>query len=518
MTSLVQNGSGQSLASKLIGGARSRTNPAVTTVKKPAVTPSTTEQTGPSADETAFTNPLHPYVVPVIPAVKNYAWGITGSGSAVAALYARSSGAALSPDTPYAELWIGTHDSTPCSVLSPEDPDATLRTFIEDQVIMVDPDKVAHYTNLHASGLPFLLKVLSVAKPLSIQAHPDIKLAQRLHANSPENYKDANHKPELTVALTPFEAMCGFRPLEDIMEDITRVPEFAEAADRVVADSFVGAVKTGAATPAALRELFSSLMAADQSDIAAAVTALTTRLNNMEDDAVTERDLLFLRLQSYFPGDIGCFGAYLFAHVKLEPGQSIFINANEPHAYISGQCVEIMATSDNVVRAGLTPKHKDVDTLVEMLTYSTAPTEVSEGIVVDDYAVMYAPPVEEFMLVKYRLPHGVTYELQQTTAPTVIVVLSGDGYISVREESAKPAGAPTTTDVEETEGGKIADGAMLPLAPGSVYYLKAATTHIVTVTSPLGLVDGGDGVPPLFFFRAGTNEQAIPSGSNCSIM
>jgi mannose-6-phosphate isomerase len=462
--------------------------------------------TTPSADSpkpaSRYVNPLHPAVVPVLPAVKNYPWGSPGARSAVAALYARSCGAAVDAAKPFAELWIGTHESTPCSILSPEAADVTLREFIQDQVIMVDPDKVAHYSSLHASGLPFLLKVLSVAKPLSIQAHPDLGLAAELHARAPDLYKDANHKPELAVAISPFEALCGFRTMSDIMSDIVRVPEFADAADRVVSDQFVQAVKTGAAKKTALRHLFASLMSRDAADIAAAVASLVERLGKMDEDDVTERDQLLLHLNSHFPRDVGCFAAYLLTHVHMEPGQSVFIDANEPHAYLSGDCVEIMATSDNVVRAGLTGKAKDVDTLVSMLTYGDEPIELSDGRVVDDYAVMYAPPVKEFMLVRYKLPVGVTYELQQTTAPTVIVVLSGEGFIQVRDE------------VERSD-------MMLPLATGSVFYLRAATTHTVTSRPSLGLSSRdakSNDSNSLFFFRAGTNEAAIPSDSNCSVM
>lgn len=450
-----------------------------------------------------FVNPLHPAVVPVLPAVKNYAWGVPGGRSAVAALYARSCRAAVDAGEPYAELWIGTHESTPCAILSPEVADATLRSFIQDQVIMVDPDKVAHYTSLHAAGLPFLLKVLSVGKPLSIQAHPDLALAAKLHARAPTMYKDGNHKPELAVAISPFEALCGFRAMDDIMADVVRVPEFADAADRVVADEFVTAVKTGAARKSALQHLFGSLMSRDAEHVSTVIASLVARLEKMEADAVTDRDRLLVHLNSHFPGDVGCFGAYLFVHVHMNPGQSVFIDANEPHAYLSGDCVEIMATSDNVVRAGLTGKAKDVDTLVSMLSYRDVPMEVSDGMPVDDYAVMYAPPVKEFMLVRYKLPIGVTYELQQTTAPTVIIVLSGDGFIQVRDDEAKN------------------NGAMLPLAPGCVYYLKAATMHLVTARSSPGLPAVGgenDDSHSLLLFRAGTNEAAIPSGTNCSIM
>ena len=259
-------------------------------------------------------------------------------------------------------------------------------------------------------------------------------------------------------------------------------------------------MKTGSAKPDALRHLFASLMTRDAESVAASVTSLVERLGKMEDDMITDRDRLLLRLHSHFPGDVGCFGAYLFTHVHMEPGESIFITANEPHAYLSGQCVEIMATSDNVVRAGLTPKHKDVETLVSMLTYSEAPIEVSKGVRVDEYAVMYAPPVEEFMLVKYSLPVGVRYELQKTVAPTIIIVLHGDGYI----ESKDP---DTNSD------------AVLPLSAGSVYYLKAASNLSVMSSTALGSMTSGDASgAPLVFFRAGTNEAAIPSSGSCSVM
>lgn len=450
-----------------------------------------------------FVNPLHPAVVPIVPEVKNYTWGALAPSSAVAALYSRSFGAAVDAALPYAELWIGTHESTPCSVLVPDEEDATLRSFIQNQIIMVDPDKVVHYSNLHAAGLPFLLKILSVAKPLSIQAHPNLKLAAELHENAPDIYPDSNHKPELTVAISPFQALCGFRRMTEIVNDIARVPEFAEACDRVVCDDFVRAVKTGAANRDALRHIFASLMSADPAAVAAILVRLVKRLGALDPEFVSPRDELLLHLNSHFPGDVGCFAAYFLRHVYLEPGQSVFIDSNEPHAYLSGDCVEIMATSDNVVRAGLTGKAKDVDTLVSMLSYKDEPIEVSEGVPVDEYATMYAPPVEEFMLVRYGIPVNITYELQQTIAPSVIVVLSGCGYIQVKSEDA--------------------DGnAMLPLSAGTVYYLKAATTHVVISTAPVGIdqfVDGKEHPPPpICFFRAGVNEAAIPSRSNCSIM
>jgi mannose-6-phosphate isomerase len=497
---------------------------------RPSASVATTLKSGTTP---TFCNPLHPAVVPVVPAVKNYAWGILGSSSAVARLNSAATGAPIDALAPYAELWIGTHISTPCPVRTPEPgPPQSLLDFIQNQVILVDPDKVATYTSLHASGLPFLLKVLSVSKPLSIQAHPDLALAAKLHADAPGLYKDANHKPELTVALTPFEALCGFRPIVDIADDLARVPEFADAAQRFVADAFIRAVASPNPSPAegppgyavsspaapvsitALSDLFASIMTRPAEDMCETIDRLVSRLAKTETSEITDRDRLLLHLHSEFPGDVGCFGAYLFSHIRLQPGESMFINANEPHAYLKGQCIEIMATSDNVVRAGLTAKHRDVGVLIEMLTYSDKALEISSGAKLSEYAVTYTPPVRDFMLVKYEIPVGVEYELETTLAPTVILVLGGEGLITV---------ASFDDNGKETEEPKADSSShMLPLTAGVVYYLQASRRHVVTSMGAFGFDSTGSTSPPLFFFRAGTNEAAIspdlrPS-KRCAVM
>eukprot|EP00591_Stephanopyxis_turris_P015123 CAMPEP_0195539178 /NCGR_PEP_ID=MMETSP0794_2-20130614/49920_1 /TAXON_ID=515487 /ORGANISM="Stephanopyxis turris, Strain CCMP 815" /LENGTH=206 /DNA_ID=CAMNT_0040673201 /DNA_START=123 /DNA_END=739 /DNA_ORIENTATION=+ len=176
-------------------------------------------------------------VVPLRPSVKDYAWGIRGLDSRVAR-YALESGIIdeVDPDAPYAELWIGTHSKGP----------STLRngTTLEDAV---------------GAPLPFLFKVLSAGKALSIQAHPDKAGAEVLHANNPSAYGDANHKPELAVALTPFEAMCGFRRLEEVEVLLKRHPEFAACISED-AQLAVFMSRDNETQRAALQELFSSFM------------------------------------------------------------------------------------------------------------------------------------------------------------------------------------------------------------------------------------------------------------------
>lgn len=256
-----------------------------------------------------------------------------------------------------------------------------------------------------SSALPFLVKVLSVNQALSVQAHPNKTLAAKLHAARPDVYKDANHKPELALALTPFEAMCGFRPLPDIVAGIEACPELRDLvgdgplaalaalcesagddASPATASPAAAAASTAAtagsptaseggpassAAKAALRDAFAAFMAnaKDESLVREAATALVARLRGEEATKKSPNRELILRLADKYPGDIGLFAPCWLNVVTLQPGSAIFLGAGEPHAYLSGDCVECMATSDNVVRAGLTPKLKDVPTLVSMLTY-----------------------------------------------------------------------------------------------------------------------------------------------------
>ena len=177
-------------------------------------TPTTTTTTTTSREDDSTTTTslkLSPsfqdnqHAIPLIPVVKEYAWGIRGMDSRVGR-YAMQSGSIpeINPDVPYAELWIGTHSSGPAVLQDGRS--------LQDAV---------------GGELPFLFKILSAGKALSIQAHPDQATAQRLYQQDPQHYPDPNHKPEMAIALTPFEAMCGFRRLEEIALLLKKHAEFA---------------------------------------------------------------------------------------------------------------------------------------------------------------------------------------------------------------------------------------------------------------------------------------------------
>jgi len=154
--------------------------------------------------------------------VQSYAWGKVGSESAVAKLKFGSDSSTFSIDNvaPYAELWMGTHVSGPAKL---KDSGQNLLNWLKE-----NPSSVGLVpSDYPIDDLPFLFKVLSIRTALSIQSHPDKALAKNLFETRPDIYKDPNHKPEMAIALTPFEAMCGFRPISEIQHYLGYYPEFA---------------------------------------------------------------------------------------------------------------------------------------------------------------------------------------------------------------------------------------------------------------------------------------------------
>ena len=288
--------------------------------------------------------------------------------------------------------------------------------------------------------LPYLFKILSVNTALSIQAHPDIPAAIRLHRERPEVYKDPNHKPEMACAITDFECLCGFQPIRDVLEYIQSVPELGallqqakEEASKEIVD-----LSSEENQSAMLKRLFSALMKCDAAFVKPMVEKLQQRLE-AAGDAVEMPHKLALRLTKQYPGDVGVFCVYFLCYKCLKPGQATFLAANEPHAYLSGDCAEIMARSDNVVRAGLTPKLRDVDTLLSMLTYSQLehktkkhyhPGRLLAGAKRDANTVVYAPPdpaVTEFEMERTVVQAGKKYQAGVSTYGSVIFILQGQG-------------------------------------------------------------------------------------------
>ncbi|XP_057983272.1 mannose-6-phosphate isomerase 2-like [Malania oleifera] len=369
--------------------------------------------------------------------VQNYEWGRIGRESQAARLYSLNyPAAAVEPDEPYAEFWMGTHESGPSFVLADRDSNgvsvgtecATLKSWISQ-----NPDVLGEKVLKKWGGdLPFLFKVLSVAKALSIQAHPDKELARVLHKSLPNIYKDDNHKPEMALALTYFEALCGFVSLEELKAVLQNVPEIVDLVGTADANQvlLVNEQDGKDKVKAVLQSIFTQLMSARKDVISEAVSKLKSRLS-MEKKLrqLTDKEQLVLRLEKQYPADVGVISAFFLNYVKLNAGEALYLGANEPHAYVNGDCVECMATSDNVVRAGLTPKHRDVPTLCSMLTYKQGFPEILRGVPLNAYIRRYLPPFDEFEVDRCILPQGAATVFPAFPGPSIFLITVGRGIM-----------------------------------------------------------------------------------------
>lgn len=358
-------------------------------------------------------------------AVQKYAWGKTGKSSLVAQLSQGNSTAPIVENDPYAELWMGTHPSGPSVIKSSNEP--LLNHLLSNVDSLGDEEK-----KVFGTDLPFLFKALSVAKALSIQAHPNKKHAEELFATRPDLYKDPNHKPEMVTAwLGPFEALCGFRPVADIKFFLQEIDELAAVVGKSACEALVKA-ESDSGEMQALRECFSALMNTSEESIASALKQFEQRIPSLsaEKKDALQCDL-FTRIATDFPGDVGCWSVYFMNYVVLQEGESMFLGPNVPHAYIFGDCLECMACSDNVVRAGLTPKFKDIDTLCSMLDYQAGPVDRfrMQWSTVDEFCQTCSPPVPDFAMARLRLPASATvdkpYGLPIRSNASILLILQG---------------------------------------------------------------------------------------------
>jgi mannose-6-phosphate isomerase len=381
----------------------------------------------------------------------SYDWGKKGKDSA-AAKYAAATPSddfTVQDDKPYAELWMGTHPSLPSKDLYTG---RSLLDLVSDNQALMGSDITEKYNK----KLPFLFKVLSINKALSIQAHPNKKLAEKLHAKDPKNYPDDNHKPEMTLAITPFEGLCGFRPLKEIAHFLSTIRPLRELVGESEAKALEEIANTSSPSEAdaksRLKTAFSSLMKSSKEEVAEKSHALLDlakqgsispgpSVNSSE-----ELCELVQRCNSQFPEDIGLFVLFFLNFVKLQPGQAMYLKADDIHAYISGDIIECMASSDNVIRAGFTPKFQDVNTLTDILTYDHNPPEDQllqpvdyPYVTLNDKAyssnsesLLYDPPIEEFSVVRTVLKKdGAKATFEGLAGPSIIICTSGEGTISV---------------------------------------------------------------------------------------
>jgi mannose-6-phosphate isomerase len=324
-------------------------------------------------------------------AVRKYAWG---SRTAIAEFTGRPSPTVH----PEAELWLGAHPGDPARC----ETDAGEVSLLD----MVSADPAGQLGEAirqrFGDALPFLAKVLAADEPLSLQAHPSAQQADQgfereerlgIPVSAPNrNYRDRSHKPELIVALGPFEALTGFRPA-------ARSVAFMRALAVADLDPFV-ALLQGQSDADGLRALFTTWITAPQPDLDVLVPAVLDGAIGYLRSGATEFQAeakTVLELGERYPGDAGVLAAMLLNRVSLQAGEAVYLSAGNLHAYLHGVGFEVMANSDNVLRGGLTPKHVDVPELLRVLDFTpTGDATIVARPIGDGLELVYDTPAPEF--------------------------------------------------------------------------------------------------------------------------
>jgi len=352
--------------------------------------------------------------------IQNYAWGTKNNDAFIPQFL----DIPTERDKPYAELWMGIHPNAPSEILV----DGKNTAF--DELIKRFPDEIlGNKVSKNFESLPFLFKVLSAGQALSIQAHPNKKQAIELHAKDPEHYPDDNHKPEIAIALSNLTALAGFKTFDQLTQILQSYPEIAFfIGEDIVSEMNQSQDQSKEQQKPLLKKMYSSLMKkslTDNDELLKAIENLDTRLKLKNELTATEEK--FFELRKIYPGaDSGLFSLFLLNMIHLKQGQGIFLKAGLPHAYLKGNIVECMANSDNVVRAGLTPKFQDIDTLVEILTYETTLVEILQG----EYKkgeLVYNTPVSEFQISRIDMNEN---SVDQKTAGLQILLIT-EGRVTI---------------------------------------------------------------------------------------
>jgi len=343
---------------------------------------------------------------------------------------------------------MGTHPNGPAHLFSsPSRPLSSLlstnpQSYLGQSLLSKFPNTSTHRPQHTDPELPFLFKILSIAKALPLQAHPDKALAEHLNAKDSENknFVDANHKPEIALALGDFRGFVGFKPLEEIYEHINSTRELKDA---ITGSSSYPPF--GPSGTSSVKYIISSLLKRPQSEITPLVESLVKRTRDSSDPL----HKLVQTLNAQYPGDVGVLIApFLMNLITLRKGEAIYIPADDAHAYLDGDIIECMAVSDNVINAAFVPpEDRDNETFVEMLTYTSRPASqfALKGVQypksLTKRTVAYDPPLEEFTVLWTRLGGGTADEkedmeevLEAVKGPTVGIVTEGTVEVKVGGE------------------------------------------------------------------------------------
>lgn len=348
--------------------------------------------------------------------IQNYPWGTQNSEAFIPRLL----GFEPEADKSYAEMWMGVHPNGPSSILDLERGAVDLSEWLSEQPserLSLDSCKAAY-------GLPYLLKVLSAAEALSIQAHPSKQQAEALHKADPEHYPDDNHKPEIAIALDHLDALVGFISKEELTRLLQDIPEINDLID---SKTFVEVDVEGAV------EAIFTVLGDDPDAVGRTTEQLYTRLSQKPDLDETE-NLFMEQYRKRGSDDVGLIFLFMLKRVHLSEGEAIFLPPGVPHAYLKGNIIECMANSDNVVRLGLTNKFCDAAALKEIIVCAGGTdhriTPIKRGNFTD-----YLIPAPDFKISSLELSNGALEHFTSRSSMTMFLLTEGEVCIRWTGES-----------------------------------------------------------------------------------
>ena len=351
--------------------------------------------------------------------IQEYAWG---SHTAIPELLGNASPA----DTPQAELWMGAHPKAPSRVKC----DGNWRSLLD--LINKDPQNILgrKVAQKFKNRLPYLFKVLAAAKPLSIQAHPSPDQASEgferenrlgIPLDAPDrNYKDDNHKPECICALTSFWALNGFRKISDMISLMDKIcpPGLKKDFDLFCRQPN----STG------LKAFFKAVMIMDRATQDQIINDAVKNANQLKDKNNAYKWMVDLHEEH--PSDIGVLSPIILNLICLEPGQAMFLPAGTLHAYLGGVGIELMANSDNVLRGGLTPKHVDVEELLNVLNFEERDINILKIEKINPCEYQYESYADEFALSTITVKTGTRYYSPDNRCVEILLCIDGNAVVT----------------------------------------------------------------------------------------
>lgn len=357
-------------------------------------------------------------------------WGKKGGDSLAAKLASKHPGTdfKIEKDQTYSEMWMGTYPSVPSYVLGTDD---TLEEYLKKNPNLVGK-KIA---DQFGPGLPFLPKILSMDKALPLQIHPDRQLAEQLHKQNPEKFTDTNHKPEIAIALSQFELFAGWKPLNDLTQLFQQPPlkKFLPSPHTHFNDE-------------SLKRVAQTILEADDKTVAATLNELIKTPESAFGKYSYIPKMLERVRSQYTEFDNGNLLAVVcMNYMILQAGDSVYVPADGMHAYLSGNIMECMARSDNVLNTGFCPRpdRDSVPLFCEALSFW--PHEPDEALLgrhpaeksLNGKTIEYSPPISEFNVLSTHLSAGEREKLKPINGPSIMVVTGGGGRMTAKASASK---------------------------------------------------------------------------------